>query len=119
MRLKSSGALGIAGVETRHASWLHRPNAVWPTGAQIDLLLDRADNTINLCEIKFSQAPYTIDKRRATELRRKVDAFRAATGTRKNVFLTFLTPYGLTPNVYAKELAHQSLTTRLPVRTVN
>ena len=43
-------------------SWVHRPNKTWPKGAQIDLLLDRPDNTINLIEIKFSNEPFTITK---------------------------------------------------------
>lgn len=104
-------ALGIAGVQTTHSSWLHRADATWPQGSQIDLLIDRADHTINLFEIKFSQGPFTITKAYADELRRKLETFKAATGTRKNVFLTFLTPHGLTANSYAAELAHQSLLT--------
>ena len=104
-------SLGISGIETTHASWLHRPNDTWPQGAQIDLLLDRADNTINLFEIKFSQGPFTITKAYANDLRRKLETFRAVSRTRKNVFLTFLTTHGLTENAYAAELAHQSLTT--------
>ena len=104
-------ALGIAGVQTTHSSWLHRADATWPQGSQIDLLIDRADNTINLLEIKFSQGPFTITKPYADELRRKLEAFKSVTGTRKNVFLTFLTTHGLTANAYAAELAHQSLTT--------
>ena len=104
-------ALGISGVQTTHSSWLHRADATWPQGSQIDLLIDRADNTINLFEIKFSQGPFTINKPYADELRRKLETFKAVTGTRKNVFLTFLTTHGLTANAYAAELAHQSLTT--------
>ncbi len=104
-------ALGIAGVQTTHSSWLHRANETWPQGSHVDLLIDRADNTINLFEIKFSQGPFTITKPYADELRRKLETFKAVTGTRKNVFLTFLTPHGLTANAYATELAHQSLTT--------
>ncbi len=104
-------ALGIGGVATPHSGWLHRPDATWPQGSQIDLLIDRADNTINLLEIKFSQSPFTITKPYADELRRKLETFKAVTSTRKNVFLTFLTPHGLTANSYAAELAHQSLLT--------
>ncbi|MES2659636.1 MAG: ATP-binding protein [Verrucomicrobiota bacterium] len=104
-------ALGIGGVQTTHSSWLHRADETWPQGSQIDLLIDRADNTINLFEIKFSQGPFTITKPYADELRRKLETFKAVTGTRKNVFLTFLTTHGLTANAYAAELAHQSLTT--------
>jgi hypothetical protein len=102
-------AMGIGAVEASHAGWLHRPTPAFPQGAQVDWLIDRADNTINLIEVKFSQAPFSITKQYADQLRRKLETFRAVTGTRKNVLLTFLTPYGLADNIYSRELAHQSL----------
>lgn len=104
-------ALGIAGVETTECGWIHRPNKTWPDGVQIDLLIDRADHTIHLVEIKFSQGVFTINKDYAQELRRKVAVFQGVTGTRKNVFLTFLTVHGVAPNAYAKELVPVELTT--------
>lgn len=104
-------ALGIAGVETTECGWVHRPNKTWPDGVQIDLLIDRADQTIHLVEIKFSQGVFTINKDYAQELRRKVAVFQGVTGTRKNVFLTFLTAHGIAPNAYAKELVPVELTT--------
>jgi len=104
-------ALGISVIETSHCSWVHRPDETWPDGAQIDLLLDRADQTINLIEIKFSQGPFTITKKYAGELRRKLQVFREVSGTKKNVFLTFLTTHGLTPNAYSRELVQESITT--------
>jgi len=104
-------ALGIADVDTEHCSWMHRPDDTWPAGAQIDLLLDRADNTVNLVEVKFAQGPFTITKKYAGELRHKIETFRGVSGTRKNVFLTFLTTHGLSENAYARELAQQSITT--------
>jgi hypothetical protein len=103
--------LGIAQVNTEHYSWVHRPNKTWPHGVQVDLLLDRADLTINLIEIKFSQGPFTITKSYAQELRRKVEVFKQVSGTKKNVFLTFLTSHGLTQNAYATELVQTSITT--------
>ncbi|CAA6677050.1 MULTISPECIES: ATP-binding protein [unclassified Lentimonas] len=106
-------ALGIAQVDTEHCSWVHRPNKTWPTGAQVDLLLDRADHSINLIEIKFSQGPFTITKSYAAELRRKVEVFQQVTKTKKNVFLTFITSQGLTENAYATELVNESITTEV------
>jgi hypothetical protein len=91
--------------------WVHRPNETWSDGTQVDLLIDRADNTINLIEIKFSQGAFTITKGYAAELRRKVAVFKGVTATRKNVFLTFLTTHGIAPNAYAKELVQTELTT--------
>ncbi len=104
-------ALGIAEVEISQCSWVHRPDSTWPHGAQVDLLVDRADNTINLIEIKFSEGPFTITKSYAADLRRKVGTFNAVTRTKKNVFLTFLTTHGLTENAYAAELVQESITT--------
>lgn len=102
--------LGIAKIETQHCSWVHRPNKTFPKGAQVDLLIDRADRSINLIEIKFSEGPYTINKAYAEELRRKIQVFKDVTGTKKNVFLTFLTTHGLTENAYATELVDASIT---------
>lgn len=103
--------LGIAQIETQHCSWAHRPSKTFPKGAQIDLLIDRADRSINLIEIKFSEGPFTINKAYAEELRRKVQVFKDVTGTKKNIFLTFLTTHGVTQNAYAKELVNVSILT--------
>jgi uncharacterized protein len=81
-------ALGIARVDTTECGWVHRPNETWPDGAQVDLVIDRADNTIHLVEIKYSQGVFTITKGYAAELRRKVAVFMGVTATRKNVFFS-------------------------------
>lgn len=67
-------------------------------GAQIDLLIDREDAAINLCEMKFSESPFVVDKRCATDLRRKKDVFRARTKTRKSMFTTMVTTFGVAGN---------------------
>lgn len=108
-RLKA--ALGVAGVGTIEAPWRHQPAAKSEIpGAQIDLLIDRRDNTINVCEMKFSESEFMIDKKYAGDLRRKLDVFRRITDTRKNVFLTMVTTFGVVNNAYAKELVANSLT---------
>lgn len=96
-------ALGISGVQTAEAPWRHRPHAS-ENGTQIDLLIERADETINLCEMKFSEGTFTIDKRYASILRHKRDTFCRESDTRKNVFITFITTHGVVDNAYAKEL---------------
>jgi len=103
--------LGIHQVDADHCSWVHRPNKTWPNGAQVDLLLDRADRSINLIEIKFSEGPFTITKAYSKELRQKVKVFKDVSGTDKNVFLTFLTTYNVTENIYSKELVDASIPT--------
>ncbi len=97
-------ALGIAGIETSESSWAYRPTTRQEQGAQIDLLIDRADGCINVCEMKFSEGPFTIDKAYAAELQRKLRTFREVTGTRKTLFLTLLAAGGLKDNQYRVEL---------------
>ena len=105
-------ALGIAMVETSDAPWRYQAgkDSACPDGAQIDLLIDRRDATITICEIKFSQSEFTIDTSYAKELRRKIDVFRQVSKTRKNIFLTMITTYGVTDNAVRKELVANVLT---------
>ena len=79
-------------------------------GAQIDLVIDRADRSINLCEMKFAESEFVIDKAYARELARKRDVFRNITGTKKAVFLTLVTTYGVRSNDHAQRLGVQSVT---------
>jgi len=103
-------ALGIAMVETKESPWryISLPEKEIP-GTQIDLLIDRRDQTINLCEIKFSETEFTIDKAYAKVLRQKMDTFTKVSKTRKNIFLTLISPFGLKRNEYSSELIQQSL----------
>ena len=103
-------ALGIAAVETSEAAWHHRPIDGDDRGAQIDLVIDRRDASINLCEMKFSDAEFAIDKGYAGELRHKRDTFRRVTGSRKALLVTMITTHGLRDNQYARELVDRSLT---------
>ena len=97
-------ALGISGILTEQSAWHYRASAQDKYGAQIDLLIDRPDGVINLCELKWSGAPFVIDKRYAATLRERTETFRRVTGTRKSLFLTFLTAHGLAPGNYVDEL---------------
>jgi len=104
-------ALGIAMVETTDGPWIARPNKeTGLPGAQIDLLIDRRDATINVCEIEFSEGPFVIDSKYASELRLKLEVFRKTTKTRKNLFFTMITTFGLTENAWSRELVQKSLT---------
>jgi len=84
---------------TNIASWRHAPGK-GAQGAQIDLLLDRQDRCINICEIKFFGGEFAIDKKYAAELDTKVNVFRAETGTKKTLFPTMITTYGTRKNEY-------------------
>ncbi len=87
-------ALGISGVQTSVSTW-------WGEGAQVDLVIDRKDQVINLVEIKFSLDSYTINKDYDEKLRKKLHAFREVTRTKKSLWITMLTTYGLKKNLYA------------------
>lgn len=102
-------ALGIEAVETSESSWIHRPDAAAERGAQIDLVIDRKDATINLCEMKFSEAEFTVDKRYAAELVQKRDVFRRATRTKKSLFTTMVTTMGLRENDHSRSVVDKSL----------
>ena len=102
-------ALGIWGVSVSAQSW--RSNPADEPGAQIDLVLRRADNVVNLCEMKWvsSGDKYAIDKSYYEELRRKVEVFASQTKTNSALHTTLVTPGGLVANQYAS--AVQSVVT--------
>jgi hypothetical protein len=97
-------ALGISGVQTQTSAW-KSSNAA--KGAQIDLLIDRRDQVINLCEMKFSMHPFTIDKSYAQSLQNKVAVFKSETGTRKAIYLTMITTYGLARAAYSSMVQNE------------
>ena len=90
-------ALQIAGIQSAVYSW-RSVNA--QDGSQIDLVIDRKDGMINLCEIKFSQEKFTIKKDYDANLRHKIATFQEETKTKKAINLILLTTYGLTNNKY-------------------
>lgn len=98
--------LGIGAVYTEVSAWRSTQS---DPGAQIDLIIDRRDRVINLCEIKFSTDPYVITKSYADKLQHKVSAFRQETQTSKSLFLTFITTFGLKENTYSRRLVQNSL----------
>ena len=79
--------LSIAGVLTETSFWQTRveDEASEPDGAQIDLVIDRRDHVISLCEIKYSMHEFEIDKAYDLKLRNKIEAFRRETGTTKTL----------------------------------
>lgn len=102
--------LGIAAVLTTESQWSYRPKDKSEKGTQIDLIIDRRDDCINLCEIKFYHTEFIIDQSYARELQLKIDVFREQTKTTKAIFLTFITPYGLRKNEYSTELVNREIT---------
>lgn len=90
--------LGISGVQCKVASW--RSRQIEPS-AQIDLLIERKDQIINLCEMKFSNNEFIIDKNIEKNIRNKMTAFKNEVGTRKAINITMITTYGIRQNEYA------------------
>lgn len=101
-------ALGISGVYTEESAW--RKTSQKGPGAQIDLLIDRKDQVINICEMKYSESEFVIDKGYSAELENKRTVFKQATGTKKSLFLTMLTTFGVKENEYTRRLIQSSLT---------
>ncbi|MBO6257913.1 MAG: ATP-binding protein [Succinivibrio sp.] len=107
--------LGISGVLSEESSWFVKGDDV-NSGAQIDLLISRRDRVINLCEIKFATAEYTIDKEYDLKLRNKIAAFRADTDYKGTIQLTMITTYGLKHNQYSSLAQNQIVVDDLFVR---
>jgi uncharacterized protein len=91
-------ALGIGAVYSEQSAWRFIAKNVDEEGSQIDLLIDRQDNSINLCEMKFSLTDFIVDKKYAEALDRKRRVFLSKTGTKKSIFITLITTFGTTVN---------------------
>ena len=91
-------ALGLTAISTEMSSWRSKRSS---PGAQIDLLIDRKDGIINLCEMKYSKAEYTISAKEEAQLRNKIVVFESETRTKKAVHLTMVTTYGISGNSHA------------------
>ncbi|MFN6085454.1 MAG: DUF234 domain-containing protein, partial [Fluviicola sp.] len=93
--------LKIEGIHSTNSSWSSK-------GVQVDLVIKRADNWINLCEMKFHNNPYTIGKNELTELRNKVSKFKDETETKDVVVITMITTYGVVENENFHEIIENS-----------
>jgi predicted AAA+ superfamily ATPase len=91
--------LGINGIITNEYSWIQKGNQA-EKGAQIDLVIDRGDNCINLLELKYHHSIFKITKTYATQLQEKRMAFTKNIRTKKNVFTVLLTANGTEKNEY-------------------
>ena len=93
--------LGISGVITNvYAFRSSRQKG----GAQIDIVIDRRDDTINLCECKYTNKTYVLTEKDASDLERKKDVFLRETGTKKSIHMTMITANGIAQNAYRNEI---------------
>lgn len=103
-------ALGITGIATEVTTWRCAANETEGThGGQIDMVIERADRMIHLCEIKFSQSVYNITKEYEEKLRERQALFIAKTKTKKSVANTFITTFGLGEGKH-HSLVHSEIT---------
>ena len=95
--------LGILGVASDAYSWNYKPKDEEDAGSafQIDLLIDRNDNMINLCEMKFSTAEFEVSEAEEARLRRRLSRFVSVTKTKKSINYTLVTTYGLVPTKHS------------------
>ena len=77
---------------------------------QINLLIDRRDHCINVCEIKFLIDEFEITKAYAADLENKLKVFRSNTKTRKTLFLTMITTYGVKNEIYYPGFVQKDVT---------
>lgn len=94
-------ALGISGIASHVCSWSYKDKK---QGAQIDLVIDRSDNVIDLCEMKYSDRPFELTKDYVEWLKERRDLFREQTGTNKTLHLTMVTTYGISNGKYASSI---------------
>ena len=95
--------LGVAKIYSINSGW-HNDKA------QVDLVIDRDDGIINLCEMKFYNSLFTINKPEFENIKNKIAQFKEGTKTRKNVFVTMITTYGVAENANSLEVVTNNFT---------
>ncbi len=101
-------ALGFSSVSSTQSGWILQgsENA---SGTQIDMIIERSDNVVNLCEIKYYGKQFLIDKSYDEILRNRLQTLIDRLPGKKTVHLTMITTFGLSPNEYSGQI--QSLVT--------
>lgn len=110
-------ALGISGTYYSPCSWSYRPpesvmnddsaDEDLKRGGQIDLLIDRPDKTISVCEMKYSGEEYEITKSYSAHVEQRLRTFKKVTNTKKSLSIVYVTPFGLYNNMYARKVNKQ------------
>lgn len=99
--LEIEAALGIDGMANEVGTWRYAPRrGTADAGAQVDLLFDRPDGIINLCEVKYADDDFVLTKAYAKALVEKAEIFRERTNTKKEVVITLVTTHGLKPGLW-------------------
>ena len=96
-------ALGLDRIAVEYYSWRSKNTP----RAQVDMIIERADRLINLCEIKYTQGEYTITASEDLKVRNRILAFTQETRTKCGILTTWITPFGLASNEYASQILYQ------------
>ncbi len=102
---KIRNQLGLSRIGCAYSSWSYTPaKKSLESGAQIDLLIDRDDGVITLCEIKYCDRVYGLDKSTAKNLLNKIEVFKSVTHTHKQVEMVLVSTFGVKPGVWVDEV---------------
>ncbi len=94
-------ALGIQRIRTEYYSWRSKESM---PAAQVDLIIERADQIISLCEIKYSKGIYSLDAKEEERLRNRMTDFADETKVKEAIQLVLITTYGLKDNAHSTEV---------------
>lgn len=104
-------ALGMEKIGCRAGRWAYRPKkGASEQGVQIDLLFDRVDGIVTVCEIKYSEHPFIIDKDYGKRLMKKLEVFQEQTKSIKQILLAMITTMGVKSNLWSEELVQNEVT---------
>lgn len=110
-------ALGIDGMANEVGTWSYTPGrGSTDPGAQVDLLFDRPDGIINLCELKYANEDFSLSKAYAKELVNKAEVFKARTKTKKEVVISLVTTHGLAPGLWNDDVIDSVVTAEALLR---
>ncbi len=93
-------ALGINGIDTSEEAWSKKGNSN-EEGTQIDMLIKRSDNVINMCEIKFYSGPFAIDKTLDYQIRYRLSLLEQVVPKKYSLRATLITTFGINRNEYS------------------
>lgn len=92
-------ALGISGVISSESAWTKKADD--EEGTQIDLLIIRKDNAVNMCEIKFYSDDFTVNKEYYRTIQRRIEMLSKKLPRKTSIYSTLITSYGLAKNEYS------------------
>ena len=83
---------------------MYSKNVRWSLWPLIDIAIDKADNTINICEVKFSEDLYSLNKEKYMKIQNRIKAFKEVTGTRSSIIPTMITTFGMKDGMYSDQI---------------